>query len=453
MANPTAGPVRSARLAAALALLQVDQEGGYSNLVLNHILKSSGLSPQDGAFGGALFYGVLERKLTLDFAIGRYSSKKLRALSPQVLEILRLGFYQILYMDSVPDSAAVNESVRLTGALRVKSASGFVNAVLRAFLRDGGKLPPCKGNRMEKLQVRYSCPQWLIRMLMEEHGEENALGLLEHSLGRPPLYARVNTTRISDHALCERLRAEGVEAQEDPMVPGCITLRGTAAVEELEAFREGLFHIQDKSSQLCAWALDPQPGDRVLDLCAAPGSKSFTMLERMEGKGSVTSCDIFPEKVKKIQDGARRLGLANIFPQQNDATVENQELGVFSRVLCDVPCSGMGIIARKPEIKYKPEEELRELPAIQAAILENGCRHLEAGGVLVYSTCTVLRRENEAVTEAFLKNHPEMQPLPLPEELQKRVWGQYDPQRWQVTLFPQVAGTDGFFFAAMKKVR
>lgn len=237
------------------------------------------------------------------------------------------------------------------------------------------------------------------------------------------------------------------------MVPGCITLRGTAAVEELEAFREGLFHIQDKSSQLCAWALDPQPGDRVLDLCAAPGSKSFTMLERMEGKGSVTSCDIFPEKVKKIQDGARRLGLANIFPQQNDATVKNQELGVFSRVLCDVPCSGMGIIARKPEIKYKPEEELRELPAIQAAILENGCRHLEAGGVLVYSTCTVLRRENEAITEAFLKNYPEMQPLPLPEELQKRVWGQYDPQRWQVTLFPQVAGTDGFFFAAMKKVR
>ena len=435
-------PHMTARQAAVQALLKVDGEGGYSNLVLNEQLKKAQLSPEDTAFASRLFYGTLERKLTLDHIIGAYSKKPVHKLTPAVAEILRMSLYQLAFLDSVPDSAAVNEGVKLTRTMKAASASGFVNAVLRAFLRDGKELPPIKGGQLRQWEVRYSCPQWIIRSLQQSYGEQATIDILEDSLERPPLYARVNTARGSVEACVKRLQEEGVRVQLDPDLPGCIALEQTASIERLSAFQEGLLHIQDKSSQLCAAALGAKPGERVLDCCAAPGSKSFTAAEWMG-------------EIKKIEQGAKRLGLSCIRARLQDATVFAPSLGQFDRVLCDAPCSGIGIIGRKPEIKYKKEQDLRDLPQVQAKILDNVSRYVKKGGTLLYSTCTLLERENGAVVQAFLKEHPEFEPAALPEMVQKAC-GIADKQAWKVTLLPhkgQRAQTDGFFIATMKKVR
>lgn len=448
-------PHMTARQAAVQALLKVDGEGGYSNLVLNEQLKKAQLSPEDTAFASRLFYGTLERKLTLDHIIGVYSKKPVHKLTPAVAEILRMSLYQLAFLDSVPDSAAVNEGVKLTRTMKAASASGFVNAVLRAFLRDGKELPPIKGGQLRQWEVRYSCPQWIIRSLQQSYGEQATIDFLEYSLERPPLYARVNTARGSIEACVKRLQEEGVRVQLDPDLPGCIALEQTASIERLSAFQEGLLHIQDKSSQLCAAALGAKTGERVLDCCAAPGSKSFTVAEWMEDSGEIVSCDIFEEKIKKIREGAKRLNLSSIRAMLQDATAYREDFGLFDRVLCDAPCSGIGIIGRKPEIKYKKEQDLQDLPQVQAKILDNVSRYVKKGGTLLYSTCTLLERENGAVVQAFLKEHPEFEPAALPEMVQKAC-GIADKQAWKVTLLPhkgQRAQTDGFFIATMKKVR
>lgn len=443
---------KTAREVAVQALLQVNGKGGYSNLVLDSLLRTAALPPEERSFASILLYGTLERQLTLDGVIRHYSSKPLSALTPAVREILRVSLYQLLYLDSVPDSAAVNQGVALTRTLRVASAAGFVNALLRSFVRDGKRLPPFKGSHLQQLEYRYSCPSWLIGQLLEAYGEQDTTAFLESSLGRPNLYARVNRARITANALQERLAEQGVLAQPDPWLPDCLLLGATRGVEELAAFREGLFYIQDKSSQLCAAAVGARPGERVLDLCAAPGSKSFTMAQGMEGQGRLVSCDILPGKVERIRQSAARLGFSLVEPVVNDAAQYRPEFSRgFDRVLCDVPCSGMGILGRKPEIKYKDPASLEELPALQAAILETASRYLRPGGRLVYSTCTLLPRENGQVVDAFLQSHPEFAPDPMDPWLAGRL---ALPQGgWRVTLLPHLAQTDGFFFAVMKKVR
>lgn len=352
----------------------------------------------------------------------------------------------------MPDSAAVNEAVGLTKKMKAASASGFVNAVLRNFLRDEKKIPQIKGNCLKKLEVRYSCPQWLIKTLLEQYDEPSTLAMLEHSLDRPPLYVRVNTTKISVEDCIARLEAEGVQVQKDPDLQGCLLLSGTASIEKLIAFSEGLFHVQDKSSQLCATALDAKEGQRVLDTCSAPGSKSFTTAERMGDSGEVISCDIFEEKIKKISEGAKRLELNSISAKFQDGTVFCPDLGEFDRVLCDAPCSGIGIIGRKPEIKYKKQQELADLPQIQKKILDTASRYVKKEGILVYSTCTLLREENDQVIEEFLSQHTEFEPCPLPKEVREAA-KLTDSAAWKVTLFPQMADTDGFFISCVKKVR
>ena len=268
------------------------------------------------------------------------------------------------------------------------------------------------------------------------------------------LWVCAGMVHIICNLLMERTGRTG-RVQLDPDLPGCIALEQTASIERLSAFQEGLLHIQDKSSQLCAAALGAKPGERVLDCCAAPGSKSFTAAEWMGDEGEIVSCDIFAEKIKKIKQGAKRLGLSCIRARLQDATAFDPSLGQFDRVLCDAPCSGIGIIGRKPEIKYKKEQDLQDLPQVQAKIQDNVSRYVKKGGTLLYSTCTLLERENSAVVQAFLKEHPEFEPAALPEMVQKAC-GIADKQAWKVTLLPhkgQRAQTDGFFIATMKKVR
>lgn len=324
-----------ARQTAVEALLQINEDGGYSNVVFHNLVTRNELSPQDTALCSVLVYGALERRLTLDHIIGAYSKTPVRKLTPAVREILRISLYQLLYLEHIPDSAAVNEAVKLTRLMKAASASGFVNGVLRSFLRDGKKMPPVKkGGLAQQWQVDYSCPAELIERLLKSCDKEQVKSLLEHSLGRPTLFARVNTTKITVEDLLKRLSEEGVEAAAEDL-EGCIRLANTASLEKLPSFKEGLFHIQDKSSQLCARLVGAQPGMRVLDVCSAPGSKSFTISEYMNNEGEVISCDIYPEKIKKIRDGADRLGLSVIHAMENDAMEYRAELGQFDRVLCD----------------------------------------------------------------------------------------------------------------------
>lgn len=425
--------MKSARETAVQALLRQSTENAYSNLVIDALTAKNRLDTRDAAFAAALFYGTLERRLTIDHILEQYSARPLKALSPQVRETLRAGICQLVWMDGVDDYAAVNESVNLVKAMGQAKASGFVNGVLRSFLRDGKRIPPVDGGQADQLAMEYSCPAWLVGRWLEAYGEAACLRLLAQSLGRPPLYLRANTLMVSPERLAEILAGEGVSCAAETEPDGCIAVEGKAPVERLESFRSGLFHVQDRASQLCVAALDPQPGERVLDVCAAPGGKSFTAAERMRDEGELVARDLHPKRAALVRQGAQRLGIECIRASAGDAGVYDPALGSFDRVLCDVPCSGFGVIRRRPEIKYKSWESVRNLPEIQYKILQTSSHYLKVGGRLVYSTCTLLPEENEQTVARFLEETPGFV---------------LESQR---TCTGEAADTDGFFISVLKK--
>ena len=428
-------------------LLKMESSGAYSNILLDQALDGSGLSERDKAFAAALFYGVTERKMTLDHIISQYCSAGISKLKSEVLAILRCGIYQIMYMRSVPDSAAVNESVKLCKKMKQFGAAGLVNGILRNFLRNDKKVDYSGMNPVERLAMEYSAPAWIARKFLEDYGEENAKKALEASVGAPPVYARVNTVKIKESELVETLKKEGVSAEVYPRLPSCIRIEKTGDLEKLASFRAGLFHIQDVSSQLCCHTLRPILNETVLDICAAPGGKSFTLAELMGNSGRVIAMDLYDQRMGLIEKGAERLGLSIVEPRVNNALQFNEELPQADRVLCDVPCSGLGVIRRKPEIKYKDEKEFEEVPRLQKAILDISARYVKVGGTLVYSTCTLSRAENDEVAQAFAETHPDFSPIvqPIPyadaESSYKR------------TFFPEEDGGDGFFTASFRRVK
>lgn len=424
---------KNARYTAVQALARQQDCQAYSNLLLESLCRENGLDQRDTAFASAVFYGTLERRLTLDHILKTYCSKPLEKLSGPVPHILRTGLYQLLFMDGVDDYAAVNESVSLTRMMGCDKASGFVNGVLRHFLRDGKAVPKVEGDRFHRWEVEYSCPAWLIKRWVEAYGEEASLRMLEASLGRPPVYLRANTCQISPEELVKQLTEQGVECHLEETPTGCIRVEGHLPVERLEAFKKGWFHVQDRASQLCVALLDPQPGQRALDVCAAPGGKTFTIAQRMENQGLVVARDLHQKRANLVERGAERLGLSCVKASAGDAGRPDPQLGLFDRVLCDVPCSGFGIIRRKPEIKYKSWESVQGLPEIQYKILQTSAHYLKEDGRLVYSTCTLLPEENERVVERFLKEHPD--------------W-RLEEQR---TYTGQAEDSDGFFAAALRK--
>lgn len=434
-----------ARLTAAKLLMKMDSSDAYSNILLDGALAESGLSERDRAFAAALFYGATERKMTLDYIIAQNSKTPFKKLDSAVVTILRMGFYQLLYMEGVPESAAVNESVKLCKKLGVMSAGGFVNGLLRSFIRNKKRVDYKGLSKSERLSTEFSAPLWLAEKLINEYGLERAVQALEVSLGKPPVYARVNTIKCSDDELIKALSKEGISAEKHSEIEHCLKLGKTGDLEKSKAFSEGLFHIQDISSQLCCLTLRPIVNETVLDMCAAPGGKTFTMAQLMLNRGRIISMDLHDARVGLIRSGAQRLGIRIVEAVQNDASVRNDGIPEADRVLCDVPCSGLGVIRRKPEIKYKNPAEFEELPKIQRAILDNAALYVKPGGTLVYSTCTLSRAENDDVAEAFLKSHPDFTPLvqPVPyagaENSYKR------------TYFPTENGGDGFFTASFRR--
>ncbi|MBR6502351.1 MAG: 16S rRNA (cytosine(967)-C(5))-methyltransferase RsmB [Clostridia bacterium] len=421
----------NARKTALLALLEVRNQA-YSNITLNKFLNESDLSSADRAFATALFYGVLDRTITLDYVLSKYIKTPLKKVSDYALECLRIALYQIMFMDKVPDSAAVNEAVKLIKISKNKHLSGFVNGVLRNVLREGYSLPD--NNDEKSLSVKYSCPVWIVESFINDYGIDNAIALLEHSLKTPPVTIRTNTLKTDVDSLVDVLNNENITANAST-IDNAVEIVGGIDVTKSKAYRDGLFHVQDIASQTVVSVLSPKSCERVLDVCAAPGGKTFTMAQYMENKSEIIACDLHNNRVDLIKKGAKRLGITNIKAIQNDATVINDSFGKFDVILCDVLCSGLGVIRRKPEIKYKDISEYEDITSIQYKILENAATYLNENGRILYSTCTLRKCENEGVVKRFLDKYP-----------------QYE-LKYQRTFMPHIDGSDGFYCALIEKSR
>ena len=430
---------RSARNSALAVLIACRKNDAWLDAALKQQLARDGLDHRDAALATRLCASVLQNRLLLDEWISRYLKGKLTSLQPAVLDVLRLALCQLQFFDRLPASAVVNEAVEQAKRLANPRAAGLVNGVLRAMLRDPSRL-----SMPEALWLRYSHPQELVELLRENVGAQRLEPLLRCHNEAPPTCIQTNLLKTDSSALQRALEAEGLRAEPHPWLPDCLLLSG--AVEQSAAFRDGLFYVQDAAARLAVTALEPRAGERILDCCAAPGGKSFAAAVAMGNRGGICACDIHPHKQSLIEKGAARLGIDCVAALCRDASVPDPAWAErFDRIIADVPCSGLGVIRKKPEIRYKDLEPTLQLPAVQRRILEAQATHLRAGGVLVYSTCTVLRRENEAVVRAFLADHPEfsLQPFSLP--------GLGLAESGMRTLLPCEEGTDGFFIAKLKK--
>ena len=436
----------SAREAAVLTLAACERQGAWSDGFLKKALREQRLDRRDAALATRICYGVLQNELLLDWYLQKFCKGKLDAMETKVLCCLRTAAYQLLFMDKIPASAAVNEAVRLTKLYcRNPKAAGMVNGILRSMLREGELPGPNTGDKQKDLSIKYSHPVWLVEELSSVLGPEGIQALLEADNQQPPVTVQTNVLRTGPEQLAEALRADGVEAELHPWMPGCLLLSGTGDLERQKEFQNGTFYVQDVAARLAVTAAGVTPGSRVLDCCAAPGGKSFAAAMDMENRGEVISCDIHAHKMKLIEAGRDRLGLSIITPMlQSAAETQTEWLEQFDTVITDVPCSGLGIIRKKPDIRYKAPEPLKRLPQVQRTILDNCAQYVRLGGVLLYSTCTLLRRENEDVVESFLSAHPQfvLEPFELPR---------FGLQPGCMTFWPHIHGTDGFFVAKLRR--
>ena len=416
------------RFLAYKILNKIERDKAYSNITVDVVLNEN--EATSAPFVCALVYGVIERKITIDFFLSKFLTQPIKKLNPQVLTILRMGVYQIKFLDKIPDSAAVNESVKLSKKVKCAFASGLINSVLRKIASNEIQLPETD-NKIYDLSIKYSCPESLVVHYINDYGYIQAENILSSSLGSAPLFVRVNTLKVSVDELIFQLEQESVIAKKVENNKASLEITNGSAFKS-ECYKKGYFHAQDLASQTCIDSLDPQENEIVFDLCSAPGGKSFTIAEKMNNKGKIYSFDLYEHKIKLINDGANRLGIDIIDAQIWDASVFNPQLPKADKVLCDVPCAGLGVIRRKPEIKYKDFTFVDKLCDLQYNILNNASLYVKENGVLVYSTCSLSKKENENICERFLSEHSDYK---LDE---------------MVTLIPH-KDSDGFFFAKFIK--
>lgn len=429
-----------ARETALNVLIACRKEGSWSNGVLKEYTQRDRLDRRDAALAARLAYGVLQNRMKLDFYLNQLLTGRGK-LHPAVRDILHMGLYQLYEMDKIPESAIVNESVALAKHYCKKqpSAPGLVNGVLRNAVRTKGELQEPKS-----YVDRYSHPQKLVDLLKENVGKEKLEGMLRANNAIAPTVIQTNTLRITTEELIKKLETEGVQVTPHSWMADALILSGTGDLEKLASFREGLFYVQDCAAKLSVLCAKIPKNAKVLDCCAAPGGKSFAAA--IAGAGSVTSCDIHGHKTAIIQKGAERLGVTLDVHLQDGAAFRKDWENAFDVVIADVPCSGYGIIRKKPDIRYKDPDTMLELPALQKKILQNQARYVKPGGVLLYSTCTLLKRENEAVVEEFLKENKEFttESLELPDVFPKNSTG-------MLTLVPGEYDTDGFFICRLRR--
>ena len=435
----------NAREAALFTLERCRRDGAWASSALDGIIKKGSLDRREAALASALTLGVLQNRAYFDFLIAEFCSTRPEKLEKKLLDILRLGVCQLLLLDRIPPRAAVNETVALCRASGLDRASSLVNAVLRRVAESREDLPevPGKGTAAY-LATRYSHPLWLAEKLTEQKGYDFTEALFAADNGPVPLDIQINTLRLTRREYAAALENLGI-AYEIPTFPDdCLSLSG-GAVNALPGYDEGLFYVQDRAARMAVDIAGLQSGMRVLDACASPGGKSFAAALDMNGQGEILSCDIHGKKLSLLRDTASRLGLSLIRTECRDAREHVPAFDdAFDAVIADVPCSGMGVIRKKPEIRDKREEELRSLGAIQRDILDNVSRCVRPGGTLLYCTCTILREENEEVVEDFLSSHTAFSPCDF-------TVGERSSHDGCYTFYPHIDASDGFFAAKMKR--
>ena len=430
---------RSRKLAVD-ALMQVEKDA-YSNIALNRFL--SGTEGVDSRFVTRIFYGTIERKNTLDHMISVFAGRRVGKIDLDVLCILRIGAYQLKYMDSVPDYAAIDSSVELCRAYRKKSAKGFVNAVLHR-IKEYDVNSATFASETDRVCTVYSVNRDIADILMRDYPD--SYGSILSSMSQTPrLTIVVNTTRVGLDEFTRKLHEEGISFKQTG-IGNCLEIEFRGAVTELPGYDEGYFFVQGVPSRYVCELSGAKEGDKVVDLCAAPGGKSFSAMVRMNGKGTVISCDPNPSRLKVLTKSRERLGLDGIQTLVNSGEVFNPKLEGRDIVICDVPCSGIGTISKKPDLRYKDLSDIERLCSLQLNILSTGARYLRKGGMLVYSTCTLNRRENERVVNRFLSENSGFT-LVSPQN----VPANGTVKDSMVYFIPEDGYTDGFFAAAMKK--
>lgn len=446
--KPATTPINVRRLAVQ-ALVEIERNKAYANLVLQHYISEHVLTDVNRRFLTELVYGVVRRKNYLDAIIVGLTKRPLKKLSPLAHQIIRLGLYQIIYLDKVPESAAVNESVKLAKKM-IRGLEGFVNGVLRNYLRntDSFTIDELAHSETERLAYIYNQPTWLLERWLKEYGEESTIGLCEWFNTSPRLTARVNTLKTTTEAVVEEMRAaQWIVEVSDKLDTAIYIDRHMGPIDESKWFKEGLITFADLASMMVAFAVAPKAGDSILDCCAAPGGKSMHMASLMDNKGQVIANDLHEHKLALMENNARRLGLTNVSFSNVDATdLPEKWYNQFDKVLADVPCSGLGILQRKLDMRWeKEEEQLDRLPSLQLEILNSAAKTVKPGGILVYSTCTINKKENEDVIQEFLHKHTEFVLEDAAPLLPFIIEGP------MINLWPTRHNMDGFFMARLRK--
>ena len=424
------------RLALSL-LVKAEAQGSFSNIEISTAIKRSNMEKSDKALFTLLYMGVIEKKLYLDYVISKYSTKKIDELDLETKNILRLGIYQLLFCDRIPEYSAVDESVKLAG----KKAKGFVNAVLRSFLR-GQKKVELPKDEWEKISVVNSVPMEICKLFISSYGEKTAKEILEHTPKNYHLSLRINTLKTSEKEIEKELKKLGYVAEKSEIASDII-LTDAPISDILELIDNGYIFVQDEASRIASCALGACEGELILDACACPGGKSFSIAIDMKNKGRIISCDLHRNKLSLISKGASRLGIDIIEAREQNGKEYTSELDLgFDRVLCDVPCSGLGVIFKKPEIKYKSQQNIEALPSVQLDIITNCAKYVKKGGILVYSTCTLNKEENEENVKRFLSKNKDF-------SLSEFYVGNTKIEGGVYTFLPHINGTDGFFVAKM----
>jgi len=440
----------NARQYALEILIDVDINNAYSNLAINKHLRDKEIEKIDKRLITELVYGVIENRIYLDFIIKTLSKIRMKKINNSVLNILRLGLYQIIFLDKIPAFAAVNETVKLAKKIDFRSV-GFINGILRNYLRNKDliKIPLLEDQPISSLSITYSHPEWLVEKWIEEFGLEDTEKLLKANNETPPLTVRTNTLATTKDELKKLLINENLGVSDGVYIKEALNIANAASIEELESFKMGYFQVQDESSMMVAHILDPKPGDTVIDVCAAPGGKTTHIAQLMKNQGKILARDIYDHKLKLIQQNAERLKI-NIIKTQcyNAKELDVDLIGKFDKVLVDAPCSGLGIIRRKPELKYnKKPDNIQEITELQLDILSNSSRYLKTGGTMVYSTCTITREENSMVVEKFLNNNKEFEAIDVCDNIPEPL---IHTEKF-LQLYPHKHGTDGFFISKLRK--
>lgn len=448
---------KGARELALEVLLRVEREGSYSNLLLSSVLDESTLSTKDSRLVTEIVYGTISQKAKLDFYLSRFVTKPIHKLETWVLILLRISFYQLIFLDRIPPFAVVNEAVNIAKKRGHRGIAGFVNGVIRTFLREPNRITiPPEIEGVKRMAIEYSHPEWMIERWVKEYGKETTEKILMANNEPHPISIRVNSLKTTRGQLLECLNSyEYVEAVPSQLSPQGIRFIRGGNPASLREYVEGLYTIQDESSMLVAQMLKPLPGMRVLDACAAPGGKTTHIAELMNNRGEIIANDLHPHKENLIRKQAERLGISIIRTVIGDAlTIAERMDGLFDRILLDAPCSGFGVIRRKPDLKWsKGPEDVGAIAELQYQLLESVSRLLKKGGLLIYSTCTIEPEENGDLVRRFIARNPEYKldetfTHDLPSELLK----ESVQSQGMMQILPHQYGSDGFFIARLIRI-